>query len=129
MEENLDSIAKGEIKWQEPIKNFYFPFEKNLKEKEREIERIDLTQKTDEVCPKCGKPIVIKFGKYGKFYACSDFPKCRFTKPYLESIGIPCPKCKKGEIIKRKTKKGKIFYSCSRFPQCDFASWQKPKNR
>lgn len=129
MEEKLDKIARGEIKWQEPIRKFYFPFEKNLEKKGKEIEKIDLTEKTDESCPECGKPIVIKFGRYGKFYACSDFPKCKFTKPYLEKINVPCPKCKKGEIIVRKTKKGRIFYGCSRYPKCDFASWQKPKNK
>lgn len=127
MEEKLDKIAGGEIKWQEPIKEFYFPFEKNLEKKEKEIEKIDLTEKTNEICPECGKPIVIKFGRYGKFYACSNFPKCKFTKPYLEKINVLCPKCKKGEIILRKTKKGRIFYGCSRYPKCDFASWQKPK--
>jgi len=126
MEEELDKIAKGEIQWKEPIKKFYFPFEKNLKEKEKEIEKINLTEKTNELCPECGNPIVIKMGRYGKFYACSNFPKCKFTKQYLEKIGIACPKCKKGEIITRKTKRGKVFYGCSRFPQCDFASWKKP---
>ncbi|HOK35623.1 MAG TPA: type I DNA topoisomerase [Candidatus Pacearchaeota archaeon] len=129
MEEELDKIARGEIKWQEPIKEFYFPFEKNLEKKEKEIEKIDLTETTDEICPECGKPILIKMGRYGKFYACSDFPKCKFTKPYFEKIGVACPKCKKGEIIVRKTKKGKFFYGCSRYPECDFASWQKPKNK
>jgi len=129
MEKDLDKIAKGDIRWQEPIKKFYFPFEENLKAKEKEIEKIDLTEKTNELCPECKNPIVIKMGRYGKFYACSNFPKCKFTKKYLEKIDLACPKCKKGEVIIKKTKKGKTFYGCSRYPKCDFASWQKPKNK
>ena len=130
MEEGLDRIAKGKVKWQKLIETFYLPFEENLKKKEKEISKKEVTEeKTDETCPECGKPLVIKLGRYGKFYACSGFPKCKFTKPYINSTKIPCPKCKKGEIRELKSKRGKIFYGCSRFPKCDYMSWQKPKIR
>ncbi|XOB40109.1 MAG: type I DNA topoisomerase [Candidatus Nealsonbacteria bacterium] len=131
MEEDLDDIAKGEKKWIPVIKEFYTPFEKNLKEKEKEIPDKKTTyQKTKEKCPKCGAPMVIKLGKYGKFYACSTFPKCKYTKTLKKNkLGIKCPKCKKGEVLEKRTKKRKLFYGCSNWPDCDFASWYKPTGK
>ena len=76
-------------------------------------------------CEKCGHPMVIKIGRYGKFYACSNFPDCRNTKPIVKKIGVTCPKCKKGEVVERKSKKNRIFYGCERYPDCDFVSWDK----
>ncbi|MCD6471349.1 type I DNA topoisomerase, partial [bacterium] len=134
MENELDEIAQGKQNWQEMIKNFYFPFKKNLEKKEKEIAKTFVEKKTNEKCPLCGKPLVIKMSRYGKFLACSGFPKCHFTKPLSEnklknSTGIKCPKCKKGEVVIRKTKKGRIFYGCSRYPECDFVSWEKPEEK
>jgi len=127
MEENLDKIAQGEEKWVKVLENFYNPFEKNLLLKEKKVSKKDLTEKTERKCPKCKASLVIRMGRFGKFYGCSKFPECKHTEPFPPSkLGIKCPKCKKGEIVERRTKKGKIFYGCSRFPKCDFALWDKP---
>jgi len=128
MEENLDEIAQGQKKWSQVLKEFYTPFEKNLSEKYREVSKKEFTEKpTEKICPKCGAPIIIRLGKFGKFYACSGFPKCKYTEPLEKNtLGIKCPKCKTGEILEKRTKKGKIFYGCSNWPKCDFALWDKP---
>jgi len=128
MEENLDKIANNQKKWIKVIKDFYNPFEKNLKQKYEEVSKKDITEKpTKKTCPKCKAPLLIRLGKYGKFYACSTFPKCRYTESLEKNIlGIKCPKCKKGEIVEKRTKKRKIFYGCNQFPKCDFALWDKP---
>ena len=148
MEEDLDEIARGKEKWVPVIKDFYAPFEKTLQEKYKQIDKKEITEeKTKEICEKCGLPMIIKIGRYGKFLACSGFPKCRNTKPIDTSIGVKCPKCsmrkalarpsalrnanaptrmKDGEIVEKRTKKGKIFYGCSNYPKCDFALWDKP---
>jgi len=128
MEGDLDEIAEGQKKWVKVVKEFYAPFEKNLKQKYEEISKKDITEKpTEKTCPKCGAPLLIRLGKYGKFYACSKFPKCRYTESLEENIlGIKCPECEKGEIVEKRTKKRKIFYACNQFPKCDFALWDKP---
>ena len=128
METELDKIAEGQRKWVPMIKEFYEPFEKNLKQKYQEVSKKDITEKpTEKICPKCGAPLLIRLGKYGKFYACSKFPKCRYTESLEENIlGIKCPKCKKGEVVEKRTKKNKIFYGCNQYPKCDFALWDKP---
>ena len=134
MENNLDEIAAGQEKWLPMIKNFYQPFKELIKQKEKEISKEDLSQeKTDEICEKCGQPMLVKMSRFGKFLACSGFPKCRFTKSLnnqgikLENkIGVKCPKCQAGEIVKKRTKKGRFFYGCNQWPKCDFALWQKP---
>ncbi len=126
-EEDLDEIASGQKKWTPVISEFYEPFIKNLKIKEKKVSKKELTiEKTDKICPLCKKLLVIKLGRFGKFLACSGFPECRHTEPIKKTIGVKCPKCKEGEIIEKKTKKGKIFYSCSKYPKCDFALWLKP---
>jgi DNA topoisomerase-1 len=127
MEDDLDKIANGKKNWVKLLKTFYGPFEKNVIKKEKEISRKDFTQiPTDEKCEKCGKPMVIKLGRFGKFLACSGFPDCKTTKPIHNTIGIKCPKCQKGDVVERLTKKGRVFYGCTRWPNCDFASWSKP---
>jgi len=130
-EEDLDEIASGQKKWVPVISKFYEPFAKNLKIKEKEVSKKDLTiEKTDKICPLCKKLLVIKLGRFGKFLACSGFPECRYTEPIKKTIGVKCPKCsmrmKSGEIVEKRTKKGKIFYGCSNWPKCDFALWDKP---
>ena len=130
MEDNLDQIADGKEKWEPVLKNFYGPFAANLKKKYETVEKRDLTEKTDELCEKCGKPMIIKHGRFGRFIACSGFPDCRTTKSLPPvSLNIKCPKCQTGEIIMKKTRKGRIFYGCSRYPDCDLAAWQKPTGR
>jgi len=133
MEEKLDEIAQGKEKWQKVIENFYQPFSENLERKYQEVKKQKpAEEKTDEVCEKCGRPMVVKYGKFGKFLACSGFPECRYTKQMTITMTndkgekIKCPKCQNGEIVRRWTKKGRLFYGCSRYPDCDYASWTKP---
>lgn len=130
MEDELDAIAVGNKQWQPVIGEFYRPFKEHLLQKEKEISKKELTEeKTNEKCEKCGGIMVIKLGRFGKFLACSNFPQCRNTKKIKQPIvstGVKCPQCPKGEIIEKKTRKGKIFYACNKFPQCKFALWDKP---
>ncbi|OGZ64962.1 MAG: DNA topoisomerase I [Candidatus Staskawiczbacteria bacterium RIFCSPLOWO2_01_FULL_37_25b] len=131
MEKELDEVAEGKDSWQKTCEDFWKPFSKNLEEKYIKVQKADLIQETDKICPKCGSPIIERFGKFGKFYACSKFPECKYTESIEgknNNLGIKCPKCKDGDIVVRKTKRGKIFYGCNKFPKCDFALWDKPKN-
>ena len=128
MEKELDEIAEGKDNLAKTCQDFYTPFEKNLNKKYKEVSKKEFTEKpTDKTCPKCSSPIVIKFGRFGEFYACSNFPKCKYTETLEKaSLGIKCPKCEKGEIVEKRTRRGKIFYGCNQFPECDFALWDKP---
>ncbi|MBI2098156.1 MAG: type I DNA topoisomerase [Candidatus Wildermuthbacteria bacterium] len=128
MEEDLDKIAEGKKEWQPMIKEFYGPFAKNLEKKEAEVSRRTIAvEKTDKICPECGKALLIRFGRYGKFFACSGFPECKYTASLGENtIDVPCPKCKKGQLEAKRTKRKKIFYGCNQYPACDFALWDKP---
>jgi len=128
MEEDLDKIAQGQRKWMPVVKEFYEPFEENLQKKYQEVSKKDITEKqTEKTCPKCGAPLLIRLGKYGEFYACSKFPKCKYTESLEKNtLGIKCPKCEEGEIVEKRTKKRKIFYGCNQFPKCDSALWDKP---
>ncbi len=125
-EEEFDSVENGNVEWKDVIRNFYGPFEKLLSHAEEEIEKVDLTEETDIDCDKCGEKMVIKYGRFGKFMACSNYPECKNTKPILKEIGIKCPLCKDGEVVERKTKKFRTFYGCSTFPDCRFVTWDKP---
>lgn len=130
MEKDLDKIADGEEKWTEVCHNFYTPFEKNLAQKYQEVEKKELTKTTDKKCPECQANMVIRFGRFGKFYACSAFPKCKHTEPLEQhNLNIDCPLCQKGKISEKRTKKKKIFYGCNQFPKCDFALWDKPTGK
>ena len=127
MEEDLDEIAAGKEKWIKVLNKFYEPFEENLQKKYKEISKKDLIEKTEKICPKCGAPLLIRLGKFGKFYACCRFPKCKYTESLKENtLGIKCPQCKEGKIVEKRTKKKKIFYGCSNWPKCNFALWDKP---
>ena len=186
MEDEFDEIAEGTIKWQPMIKEFYEPFLKNLTEKTKEVVKDDIMkpEETDEKCPECGKPIVIRIGRFGKFMACTGFPECKFSKPVeekdappaeivnekgkieevtekekcekcggkmimkegrfgkflacenypkckntktiIQSSGMKCPDCKEGDVIQKRTKKGRMFWGCSRYPKCEYASWTDP---
>jgi len=130
MEKELDEIAEGRRDWRKMMADFYWPFKEHLDRKEKEIEKMKpIEEKTSEVCEKCGKPMLVKFSRYGKFLACSGFPECKFVKPLQQKsneLNIKCPKCNQGQVVIKKTKRGKIFYACSRWPTCDFASWEKP---
>jgi DNA topoisomerase-1 len=131
MEKELDQIAEGKDTWEKICKDFYTPFAKNLEEKYKEVVKTDLTQKTDKICPKCGAQLIERLGRFGRFYACSKFPECKYTESIEgdpDTLNIGCPKCKEGKITGKRTKKGKTFYGCNRFPKCDFALWDKPIN-
>jgi DNA topoisomerase-1 len=126
MEEELDKVADGEMNWKDIVRKFYPDLEKSVEAAERDLEKVTIADElSDEFCEMCGRQMVIKYGPHGRFLACPGFPDCRFTKPYLEKQGIPCPKCGK-EIVLRKTKKGRKFFGCEDNPDCDFMSWQKP---
>ncbi|MDD3386558.1 MAG: type I DNA topoisomerase [Candidatus Pacebacteria bacterium] len=130
MENDLDNVAEGKEDWKEILRKFYKPFNKNLEEKYLEVEKeTPEPVLTDEICPKCGKPMMIKVGRFGKFLACSGFPECKSTKTINDErkkTGVTCPKCEQGELIQKKSKKGKVFYGCPNWPDCDFAVWDKP---
>lgn len=171
MEDDLDNIVANKIQWISVLKEFYEPFKDSLAEAEVKMEKVKTEIMTEEICPTCGSKLVIREGRYGKFMACSTYPKCKFTKnlpeeeakaraiqeicekcgkpmtlkrgrygeflactgypkcknikPILKKLGVKCPKCP-GELVERRTKKGKLFYSCSNYPECDFATWQRP---
>lgn len=171
MEKGLDEVAEGKIKWTPLIKEFYGPFKENLTKKYEEVEKA--IEKTEKKCPECGSDIIIKFGRFGKFYACSKYPECKHTEPLEEEremakqfegevcekcgnpmvlkrgrfgtflgcskypecknikkiekkTGVKCPKCGEGEIVERRSKRGRNFYGCNTYPKCDFALWNKP---
>ena len=127
MENDLDSIEAGKREWVEVIDSFYSDFEKKLKIAEKEMEDVEIKDEpTGEDCEKCGHPMVYKMGRYGKFMACSNFPECRNTKAILKEVGVTCPKCKKGQIVERRSKKRRLFYGCDQYPDCEFVSWDKP---
>ncbi len=127
IEDQLDEIAGKKANWSEVLKNFYGPFDKNLQEKYEKITKLDLinNETTNELCPECGTTLVIKMSRFGKFMACPNFPKCRFTKS-INELNIPCPKCKTGNIVRKRTKRGKSVYGCDQYPKCDFIINQKP---
>lgn len=175
MEDDLDEVADGKIKWQPVIKDFYIPFEENLEKKEKEIDKKELTEektdevcekcgspmiiklgrfgkflacsnypdckntkpinengeieepeKVDEACPECGKPMIMKTGRFGKFIACSDYPKCKTTKKVEKSTGVKCTKCGEGEMVVKRSKRGRNFYGCNKYPDCEHVTWGKP---
>ncbi len=126
MESLLDAVEEGTIEWKTVIRNFYPDLKEQVENAEKNLEKIDIAdEESDEICEECGRRMVIKYGPHGKFLACPGFPECRNTKPYLEKIGVPCPKCGK-DVLLKKTKKGRRYYGCIDNPECDFMSWQKP---
>ncbi|EMB78233.1 DNA topoisomerase I [Streptococcus mutans 11VS1] len=130
MESKLDEVEVGKEEWQKVIDQFYKPFEKEVVKAEEQMEKIQIKDEPAGFdCDVCGHPMVIKLGRYGKFYACSNFPDCHNTKAITKEIGVICPICQKGQVIERKTKRNRIFYGCDRYPNCDFTSWNKPIGR
>ncbi len=127
MEENLDRIAAGETEWVPVVREFYEPFEEQLVQAERTMPKVEgmSHQPIGRDCPECGAPLLLRWGRYGKFIGCSNFPTCRHTEPFLEKIGVACPK-DGGELVERKTRKGRVFYGCANYPACDFTSWKRP---
>lgn len=129
LESLLDSIEEGKTNWKTVVENFYPDLDEAVKAAEINLEKVTIADEvSDVVCEECGRNMVIKYGPHGKFLACPGFPECRNTKPYLEKIGVPCPKCGKALVI-RKTKKGRRYFGCESAPECDFMSWAKPSSR
>ena len=129
LESLLDKVEDGEINWKTVVSNFYPDLDEAVMTAEKDLEKVKIADEvTDVICEECGRNMVVKYGPHGKFLACPGFPDCRNTKPYLEKIGIPCPKCGK-EVVLKKTKKGRKYYGCEDNPECDFMSWAKPTDK
>ncbi len=129
MEDYLDEISEGDMEWRPMLHNFYDPFEKQLHDARAHMPRVQQEEKVGRDCPVSGHPLVIRYGRWGKFIGCSDYPDCTYTEPYLELTGITCPKCGEvhgGELVERKTRRGRTFYGCSRYPECDYSTWKLP---
>ena len=128
MEVLLDKIENGDVKWVSVLRDFYFPFSETVKLAESRIEKVEITEEVSDVlCEKCGRNMVLKVGRYGKFLACPGFPQCKNAKPYFEKIGVKCPKCG-GDVLMKKTRNGRVYYVCDNNPECDFISWFQPLN-
>ncbi len=125
MEQQLDEVAEGERAWVSLLHEFYGPFEVTLQKAEEAIPKIDQVEPVGRDCPECGEPLLIRWGRYGKFIGCSNFPQCRYTEPWLEKIGVTCPQCQ-GEVVIKRTKRGRVFYGCANWPACEFTSWKRP---
>lgn len=126
MESKLDIIEEGKTEWREVVSESYAPLKEAIEEAIENIEKVNMDEETDEICENCGSNMVIKYGRFGKFIACKNYPECKTSRPLVNKIGIKCPKCKDGDIILRKSRKGKAFYGCTGYPDCDFVSWNKP---
>jgi DNA topoisomerase-1 len=126
MESELDSVEEGLVDWVAVLDQFYEPFAKDLQHAEQEMESIEIVPEvTDVICEQCGRNMVLKTGRYGKFLACPGFPECRNTKPLLQEVGVDCPKCGQ-PLVERRSRKGRLFYGCSTYPECDFVVWNRP---
>lgn len=126
MESLLDGVEEGTVDWKSIVRNFYPDLDESVKKAEKALEKITIADEvSDVICENCGRRMVIKYGPHGRFLACPGFPECKNTKPYLEKIGVKCPKCG-DDIVIRKTGKGRVFYGCMNYPKCDFTSWQRP---
>ncbi|GBG05054.1 type I DNA topoisomerase [Lactobacillus rodentium] len=130
LEDDLDHVEEGQKNWVKVVDEYYKPFSHELEKADEQIEKVQIKDEPAGFnCDICGAPMVIKMGRYGKFYACSRFPDCRNTKPIVKKVGVKCPKCGKGEVVEKKSKKNRKFYGCSRYPECDFVSWDQPIGR
>ena len=126
MEEDLDKISTGEAEWVKVMDEFYGPFAKKLEKAQEDMPVVKSgPEPIGRDCPECGRELVIRYGRYGKFISCSGFPKCRYTEPWLEKIGVTCPQ-DGGDLVQRKTRKGRTFFGCHNYPECDFTSWKRP---
>ncbi len=126
MEADLDRIASGEVDWVSVVRDFYDPFAQAVARAEEQMPEVRMdNQPIGRDCPECGAPLVIKWGRYGKFIGCSRYPECRHTEPWLEKIGVTCPECG-GDLVEKRTRRGRIGYGCSNYPTCNFWVWKKP---
>jgi DNA topoisomerase-1 len=126
MEEDLDRIASGQQSWVDIVSEFYFPFAEQVAKAEEMMPEVKTEpEPIGRACPESGHDLVLRWGRYGKFISCSNFPECRYTEPWLEKIGVKCPQ-DGGELVERKTRKGRTFFGCANYPTCDFTSWKRP---
>ena len=129
METLLDGVGTGQIEWKVLLENFWPDLYAAVKEAEKELQEVKIEdEKSDVICEECGRTMVIKYGPHGKFLACPGFPECRNTKPYLEKIGVKCPLCG-GDVLRKRTKKGRQYFGCEKNPECSFMSWQRPSSQ
>ena len=129
MEARLDGVEEGEVPWKKIIEDFYPDLDKAVKKAEEEVSKVKIEdEESDEVCEKCGRRMVIKYGPHGKFLACPGFPECRNAKPFYEKTGVACPLCG-GDIVVKMSKKGRRYYGCTNNPECQYFSWQRPVNK
>ncbi len=127
MEEKLDRIAEGDLDWVKVLNDFYKPFNEEIQKAAVDVERVEIpVEESDVQCEKCGRTMVYKYGRFGRFLACPGYPDCKNTKPIRKTMGVKCPKCGDGEILERKSKKGRLFFGCNQYPNCDFTSWERP---
>lgn len=127
MEASLDKIEEGETNWVKVLEQFYQPFNQEVQEAKESLEKVEVPLEVSDIpCDKCGRMMVYKFGRFGRFLACPGYPECKNTKPIKKIWNVKCPKCGEGEIIERKSKKGRVFFGCNRYPECDFLSWERP---
>jgi len=126
MESDLDNIAEGTQDWVTLVRDFYGPFQQTLARAEETIPVVEQVEYVGRDCPECGAPLIVRWGRYGKFIGCSNFPTCRYTEPWLERIGVKCPRCADGDIVEKRTRKSRIFYGCSNWPTCEFTTWKRP---
>jgi DNA topoisomerase-1 len=125
MEGDLDKVAEGHEDWVKLLDRFYGPFVNELEQAEKKLPRLEIKDEpTDEICPNCGRPMVIKTGRFGRFISCTGYPECKTTRPILKDTGVKCPK-DGGMIVERKSRKGRTFYGCANYPKCDFVSWDR----
>lgn len=127
LENQLDEIEDGNIEWKDVVGDFYKDFHKFLEKAEKEVAEIEIKEEvSDEICEKCGKNMVVKMGRFGKFLACPGYPDCKNTKPILDKLDVKCPECEDGTVVRKRTKKGRMFFGCSSYPECSFVSWDEP---
>jgi DNA topoisomerase-1 len=130
MEDQLDNVAQGESEWQPMLHEFYTPFSQQLNNARSNMPTMRQEEFVGRDCPETGHPLVIRYGRWGKFIGCSDYPDCRYTEPYIELTGVVCPQCGEehgGELVVRKTRRGRTFFGCMRYPDCDYSTWKLPK--
>ena len=130
VETKLDNVEEGELDWVKLLSDFYGPFEKDLAAAQENMERVKIEPKeSDVVCPNCGKKMLIREGRFGEFLGCAGYPECKTTAPLTKPLDVKCPVCVEGDVVEKKSRKGKVFYGCNRYPECAFVSWDKPTNK
>jgi len=130
IETRLDNVEEGKLNWVQLLTEFYGPFEKELAAAQQNMERVKLEPKvSDQVCPNCGKPMLIREGRFGEFLGCSGYPECKTTSPIKKKVDVKCPACGDGDVLEKMSRKKKIFYGCSRYPECSFTTWDKPTDK